>query len=325
VDAHAFRRHGLKGIFALMTRIRGALLVSAAMACGGENPPSRPPPPPLATGIHQLVAASGAASVGLYFRDLGRPDSLLHDADLRFHAASTMKVPVMIQVFRDVETGRLKLGDTVEVRNEFTSIVDGSPYELDRADDSDSTLYDRIGRPATVRELVELMITVSSNLATNILMDLADPGRVTATMRELGADSIRVLRGVEDQMAYDAGLNNTTTARDLGVILGAIAENRAAGEESCRAMEEILARQRFNEGIPAGLPAGTHVAHKTGWITGLNHDAAIVGTSGGPRYVLVVLVRGLEDQAAARRLIADVARLVHGHVTAPPPAPADSR
>jgi beta-lactamase class A len=271
------------------------------------------------------VAASGATSVGVYFRDLSRPDSLLHDADVRFHAASTMKVPVMIQVFRDVETGRLKLGDTVEVRNEFTSIADGSEYELDRADDSDSTLYDRIGRPVIVGELVDLMITASSNLATNILVDLVDPGRITGTMRRLGADSIRVLRGVEDQKAYDAGLNNTTTARDLGVIMGAIAEKRAAGDASCRAMEEILARQRFNEGIPAGLPAGTYVAHKTGWITGLHHDAAIVGAPGGPRYVLVVLVLGLEDQAASARLIADVARAVHRHVTAPAPAPADSR
>jgi beta-lactamase class A len=289
-------------------------------ACGREDePPPPPPPPPLSVRVHDLVAGSGAQTVGLYFRDLARPDSLVHDADVRLHAASTMKVAVMIQAFLDSESGRLFLDDTVQVKNEFRSIEDGSLYELDRADDSDSTLYERIGQWATVRELVELMITVSSNLATNILIELTDPGRVTATMRRLGADSILVLRGVEDQKAYEAGLNNTTTARDLGIILTAIAERRAAGEASCREMEEILARQRHNEGIPAGLPPGTRVAHKTGWIGGLHHDAAIVGAEGGPRYVLVVMVRGLEEQAASARLMADAARLIHGHVTAPPP------
>jgi len=298
--------------------MRTALLVVMAGACGGEEQAPPPPAPALAAQVHQLVAASGAQTVGIYFRDLTRPDSLLHDADVRLHAASTMKVPVMIQVFRDAETGRLALDDTVVVKNEFGSIADGSLYELDRADDSDSTLYERIGRPAMVRELVDLMITVSSNLATNILMDLVDPGRVTASMRQLGADSIQVLRGVEDQKAYEAGLNNTTTARDLGVILAAIAERHAAGEAASRAMEEVLARQRFNAGIPSGLPPGTRVAHKTGWITRLHHDAAIVGGPGAPRYVLVVMVRGLELDASAR-LMGDLARLVHQHVTAPPP------
>jgi beta-lactamase class A len=298
--------------------MRSVLVVVLAGACrGGEQTPP-PPAPALATQVHQLVAASGGQTVGIYFRDLNRPDSLLHDADVRLHAASTMKIPVMIQVFRDAETGRLALDDTVVVKNEFGSIADGSLYELDRADDSDSSLYERIGQPATVRELVDLMITVSSNLATNILMDLVDPGRVTATMRQLGADSIHVLRGVEDQKAYEAGLSNTTTARDLGIIMGTIAEHRAAGEAACRAMEEVLARQRFNDGLPSGLPPGTRVAHKTGWITGLHHDAAIVGAAGTPRYVLVVMVRGLERDASAR-LMGDVARLVHQHVTAPPP------
>jgi beta-lactamase class A len=305
----------------MTSTMRVALLGLVVGACGREAPPPPPPPPPLAARVHDLVTASGAATVGIYFRDLTRPDSLLHDADVRLHAASTMKVPVMIQAFRDAESGRLLLDDTVLVKNEFRSIQDGSAYELDRADDSDSTLYERIGQWMPVRELVELMITVSSNLATNILVEQVDPGRVTSTMRGLGADSIQVLRGVEDQRAYDAGLNNTTTARDLGVIMGAIAERRAAGEASCREMEEILARQRFNEGIPAGLPPGTRVAHKTGWIPRLHHDAAIVGAPGGPHYVLVVMVRGLEDQAASAALMASVARMVHEHVTGAPAGP----
>lgn len=275
----------------------------------------QPPPAPLAERVRARVVASGAETVGIYYRRLDRPDSLLLDADVRLHAASTMKVPVMIQAFRDADAGLLDLDDTVAVRNEFASLVDGSPYELAAADDSDSTLYERVGGSATVRELVELMITVSSNLATNLMMDLVRADRVTATMRTLGADSIEVLRGVEDGKAYRAGLSNTTTARDLGIILAAIANQRAASPAACRAMEAILARQRFNEGIPAGLPPGTRVAHKTGEITRIHHDAAIVSDDRGARYVLVVLVRGLESKDHSAALMADIARLVHARAT----------
>ena len=120
--------------------------------------------------LEQRIAASGA-EVGLYFRDLTGQDSLALGADTRFHAASTMKVPVMIQVFRDVDAGRLRLSDRVNVVNTFRSIADSSTYALDKADDSDSSLYARVGQSVPVRDLVELMITVSSNLATNILID----------------------------------------------------------------------------------------------------------------------------------------------------------
>ena len=266
--------------------------------------------------IEERVRSSGAEAVGVYVRDLDRPDSLLIGAATRFHAASTMKVPVMIQVFRDADARRLRLGDSIPVVNTFRSIVDGSPYGLSPADDSDSTLYGRVGGRASVRELVELMITVSSNLATNILVDRVEAARAQESARALGADSIEVRRGVEDTKAYRAGLNNTTTARDLGVLFAAIAEGRAASAGACREMTGILERQRFNGGIPAGLPAGVRVAHKTGWFTGTHHDGGIVTAPGGRRYVLVVLTRGIEDEQVSARLIADLAGLVHGAVVA---------
>ena len=259
--------------------------------------------------VRDRISESGAEVVGFYYRDLGSDDALLVDADVRMHAASTMKVPVMIQVFRDAEAGRLALDDSATVRNEFTSIADGSTYSLDMADDSDSTLYGRVGGQATIRELVELMITVSSNLATNLLIEMVDGQRVTATMRELGADSIEVLRGVEDIPAYRAGMSNTTTARDLGVIFAGIADDRAASPGSCREMREILLRQRFNEGIPAGLPPGTRVAHKTGVITRIHHDAGIVYDDVGS-YVLVILVKGLDREQDSAALMADLSRYV---------------
>jgi beta-lactamase class A len=250
--------------------------------------------------------------VGVYFRDLTTGDSVRVGADLRFHAASTMKVPVMIQLFRDRDAGQLSLDDSIPVTNTFRSIVDSSTYELTKADDSDSSLYARLGGKASIRELVELMETVSSNLATNLLIARVGAPRANATAHALGADSIVVLRGVEDGNAYRAGRNNTTTARDLGVLMAAIAQNRAASPAACREMLEILGRQHFKEGIPAGLPAGTRVYHKTGWIGSVvYHDSAIVEVSGGRRYVVVVLTGGIEKDEDAYSLVSDVSRMIY--------------
>jgi beta-lactamase class A len=269
----------------------------------------------LAASISARIAAAPATAVGVYFRDLTTRDSVLVGARLRFHAASTMKVPVMIQLFRDRDAHRLTLDDSIPVTNTFQSIMDTSTYQLDKADDSDSTLYARVGGKASIRELVELMETVSSNLATNILIGRIGAPRANATAHRLGADSILVLRGVEDGKAYRAGRNNTTTARDLGVLMTAIALNRAASPAACREMLEILGRQHFNEGIPAGLPARVRVYHKTGWVGKVvYHDAAIVELSGGRRYVLVVLTGGIQKDEDAYALVSDISQMVYAAI-----------
>ena len=261
--------------------------------------------------LEARISEGAAETVGFYYRDLSSGDSLLLHADTRVHAASTMKVPVMIQLYRDQEAGSLRLDDSVAITKTFRSIVDGSLYDLGAPDDSDTLLYERVGQHESIRSLMERMITISSNLATNILIELVGAERVTATMRELGADSIEVLRGVEDTKAYQAGLSNTTTARDLGVIFTSIAEDRAASEASCREMIDVLLRQEFNNNIPVGLPAGTPIAHKTGWISEyVTHDAGIVYRPDGSRYVLVVLTRGFADDKEADRLIGDLSKIV---------------
>jgi len=257
------------------------------------------------------IAQAPARAVGVYYRDLTTGDSLTVGSAVRFHAASTMKVPVMIQLFRDRDAGLLSLDDSITVTNTFRSIVDSSPYQLDVTDDSDSTLYKRLGQRASIRELIELMETVSSNLATNLLIARVGARRANATAHSLGADSILVLRGVEDGKAYRAGLNNTTTARDLGMLLAGVANGTAASPASCRDMLATLSRQQFNEGIPAGLPAGTQVYHKTGWIEQVvYHDAALVEPTSRGRYVLVVLTAGIPKNDDAYALVRDLSRLV---------------
>ena len=255
--------------------------------------------------IQERIQKSGA-DVGVAFRTLDGKSEWFFHADDAFHAASTMKVPVLIELFHQVREGKLKLDDPLLIKNEFHSLVDGSIYKLDAADDSEAELYKATGQTRTLRQLSELMITVSSNFATNLLIEKLGVDNIRATVHSLHADGMNVLRGVEDGKAFEKGMNNTTTARGLLLLLGAIAQGKAVDLQSSREMIEILERQKFNEGIPAGLPPGTRVAHKTGEITKIHHDAAIVFA---PRpFVLVILVRGIAEPKVSAALMADITR-----------------
>jgi beta-lactamase class A len=154
------------------------------------------------------------------------------------------------------------------------------------------------------------MIVRSSNLATNQLIELVSAASVTETARRFGAMRLSVLRGVEDQKAFDKGMINTTTSRDLATLLAGIENGNVLSGQSSSVMRDILLAQEFNEKIPAGLPPGTRVAHKTGEITAVSHDAAIVYPEGRKPYVLVVLTKGIRDPQQASTLIADVSRIV---------------
>src|SRR5258706_7236597 len=275
--------------------------------------------------IQSRIRAESGAQVGVAYIDLESGDTLFVNADTSFHAASTMKVPVMIELFRRANTGSFRMDQGLLMVNQFASIVDGSPYSLDVGSDSDSTLYPRIGQRVRVDTLLRLMITRSSNFATNTLITLVGADAVTRSMRSLGAQRIQVLRGVEDGKAFDKGLNNTTTARDLALILRAIEEGKAASPSATYEMLAILLAQEFNEKIPAGLPAGTRVAHKTGEITAVSHDAAIVYPTGRKPYVLVVLTRGISDGNRASKLIADISALVYGQSSRAAAAAASKR
>lgn len=288
------------------------LTLLAALGTASPSTPLRSQgfPPGLRAALERRIAATPGATVGLWLEDLGTRRTLGIADTLSFHAASTMKVPVMLELFRRADAGSLDLDERVPLEDTFRSIVDGSPYTLDPADDSDDALYDRVGAPIAYRELNERMIVRSSNLATNVLIGRLDAARVTATARALGGEGVLVRRGVEDGPAFRAGLNNVTTARGLGRLLAALERGEVASAWATRAMRDVLLRQEFNDEIPAGLPPGTRVAHKTGWITATTHDAAIVYPEGRAPFVLVILTRDIPDRADAQRLMADLARIV---------------
>jgi beta-lactamase class A len=279
-----------------------ALFVVALLACSGAFAQDAK----LAAAqvaIQQRIAASGA-DVAVFFKTLDGKDEWSVRPDDVFHAASTMKIPVLIELFHQVQQGKVKLDDKLLVKNEFHSIVDGSPYKLNAVDDSEADLYKAEGQTRTPRELCELMITVSSNFATNLIIEKLGVENVRATVHALGADGVVVLRGVEDGKAFKKGLNNTASARGLAILLEAIAKEKAADAASSQEMIAILKRQKFNEGIPAGVPPGISVAHKTGEITKIHHDAAIVFAK--RPYVLVILVRGLADIKLSATLMAEI-------------------
>lgn len=318
-----------------MKRLSLVLLASMAGGCATASPPaaapradSTPPAEPSSAGSPRLAAlhdelravirqhGADTVVVAVALRDLATGDSLLLDAHTPLHAASTMKVPVMLQLFRLADEGVLSLEDSLPLRNEFISIADGSRYTLSASADSDTAIYARLGQKATVRELIDRMITRSGNLATNLLIDLAQPRRIAATLAGLGAGEMRVLRGVEDGPAYRAGLNNTTTAYGLMKTLEAIAAGRAASPAATQEMLEILARQEFRDLIPAGLPASVRVANKTGWIPGIHHDGAVVFPEGRAPYVLVVLTRGFQQTPAAQQTARAISARVYAALTA---------
>ncbi len=268
--------------------------------------------------LHEQITTELSKSDGFFavaFKDLSTGETLLINEKTNFHAASTMKTPVMIEVYKQAAAGKFSLTDSVEVKNEFKSIVDGSLYSLSADDDSEQELYTRVGTKRTVADLVYDMIIVSSNLATNIVIEMVDAKNVTETMRSLGAKDINVLRGVEDQKAYNQGLSNTTTAYDLMVIFEAMAKGEVVNKQASDEMIEILLDQRFNDMIPAQLPKEVKVAHKTGSITGVHHDSGIVRLPDGRQYVLVLLSKELADFDSGTASLANVSKLIYSYVT----------
>ncbi len=263
--------------------------------------------------LRQKILAELSKEKGVFavvFKEInGRNEIRINDT-MTFHAASTMKTPVMAEVYRKVAEGKMSLDEPVLLKNEFKSLADGSPFILDSTDDSETDLYKHIGEMRPVKELLFKMITVSSNFSTNLIIEKVGAKNVTQYMEDLGAHGIHVRRGVEDGKAFILGMINTTTAQGLAVLFEKLGQYKIGDKASSTAMLDILSAQHFSEIIPAGCPAGTKVAHKTGSITGVQHDSGIVFMPDGRSYVLVILSKNLEDEKSAIPAMARVSKMI---------------
>lgn len=251
--------------------------------------------------------------IAVAFQDLETgADYFLH-ADHVFYPASTFKVHVMMEVFRQANAGYISLDQHIRILNSFTSIADGSGYSLDMEDDAEQTLYPRIGETESIWELTRLMIVRSSNLATNVLMEKVGIGNITEFIQSLGIEGVTVVRGIDDKVAFQRGMNNSATARGLTQTMDLIARKKVVSEEASQQMIDILLGQEFNESIPALLPNSVKVAHKTGWVFDVYHDTGIVYVPDRKPYILSIMTKGFAEdrESEAHECMANISRLIY--------------
>jgi beta-lactamase class A len=233
--------------------------------------------------------------------------------DRWFHAASTIKVAVLVAIFRAADEGRLRLDDSLHVRNRFISVADGSPFHLSRDSDAMPELYKRIGRVAKISELAEGMIVASSNLATNLLLDYVTVEYARNVLRNAQVEGVELRRGVEDHAAHEKGINNQVTANGLLRLLSALRGDFLSAKSKEQAIR-ILLEQRFDSMIPAGLPAHAVVAHKTGEISTACHDMGIVYLPEREPYLAVILTEFDSDRDGRRETVAAISEAIYRSV-----------
>ena len=269
---------------------------------------------PLRARIEELERRSGVTALAVSVHDLETGTVFHYRGDRWFHAASTIKVAILLGVFAAIHRGALLPQSRVHVRNRFRSAADGFPFRVVAARDADGAVHAAVGKTLRVDELALHMIATSSNLATNLLLDVVGVDLVQRTLAEFGIEGVDLRRGVEDERAFERGINNRVTADGLVALLRLIAEERAFSPERSRAMLDILHAQQFRRGIPARLPNGTRVAHKTGDISTVAHDAGAVYLPGRRPYVLAVLTEWAAEQDDRSATIAAASFLVYEHL-----------
>lgn len=269
--------------------------------------------------IEKIESESGAKAVAVAVHDTETSFELHYRADRWFHAASTIKVPILLGVFDGIAHGRLLPHSRIHVRNRFLSVVEGVPFRVESDRDANSSVHAAIGKMLRVEELAHHMIATSSNLATNLLLDIVGLESVQKTLRDLGVDKgIDIKRGVEDELAFEKGIYSSVTADGLLEILLMLAEGKAFSPALSRKMMDILHGQEFNRGIPARLPKGTRVAHKTGEISTMAHDAGVVYLPDRKPYVLVILTEWDVDASGRSKAIAEISHCVYEALTDKP-------
>jgi beta-lactamase class A len=264
--------------------------------------------------VTEIGREAGAERVAVAFHDYRTRASWACDGDRWFHAASTIKVPILVGVFGEIHRGELARDSRVHVRNRFLSVAGGAPFRVDAGRDANTVVPRHLGRTMKLDALCYHMIVTSSNLATNLLVDLVGIDRLREHLAALELGGIELRRGVEDDAAFEAGINNRVTANGLARLLRHIEEGTAFDVECSARMLEILHQQEFRSGIPAGVPDEARVANKTGEISTIAHDAGIVYLPDRAPYVLAVLTEWAPQTGGRSDTIARISRAVYQHL-----------
>jgi len=264
--------------------------------------------------IKEIADAAGATGAAVALFDYQKASQFSHCGDRWFHAASTIKVPLLLAVYRLAEEGRIRLDDTLHVRNRFRSLT-GGIFRAAANRDGDSEVHRRRGRSMRVRELARAMIVRSSNLATNLLLDFVGPDEVRRLVAEARLEGIELRRGVEDTAAFEQGINNEVTADGLARCFRLLCQEGFVRAETREQMVEVLCAQEFNAMLPAHLPREARVAHKTGEISTVCHDAGIVFLPKRKPYVVAILTEWPAHIERRQGCVAAISRAAYEHVT----------
>ena len=274
----------------------------------------------LATRARDIAAGLGDGSVGISVFDYLSGFAWDMDGDRWFHAASTIKIAILAALFDAIEHGRFTLESRLHVRNRFLSALGREPFRVDTRRDADADVHAAIGKTMRVGDLARHMIVRSSNLAANLLLDLVGVDETRAALAARAISGIDVCRGVEDERAFQAGLNNQVTADGIVALLRAIRDGRGFSADSSAAMIDMMMGQEFAGGIAPGLPdairAVARVAHKTGDISTVSHDAGLVFLPGRPPYVVAILVACAGDASARADALTAISGVVYDVVAA---------
>jgi len=270
--------------------------------------------------VERLSAGSKARAIAVAVHDFQSGSRFSLRGDRWFHAASTIKVAVLLAVFRAADEGRVHLDDSLHVRNRFISAADGSSFHLSPDSDAMPELYQLVGRTAKISTLAEGMIAASSNLATNLLLDFMGVEYARKVLRDAQVYGVELRRGVEDYAAHERGINNEVTADGLVSLLSAVRGDFLRNESKEQAIR-ILLEQRFNSMIPAGLPAHAAVAHKTGEISTACHDMGIVYLPEREPYIAVILTEFDSEGNGRREIVAAISVAIYRLIVGAEPRP----
>ena len=268
----------------------------------------------LQSAVEEIVEKAGTKACAVALHDFENDFRFAVDGDRLFHAASTIKVAILLALFKGIDDGRFRASDPLHVRNRFLSALDRTPFSLDAESDGYPQLYKLVGRTAKISDLAESMIIWSSNLATNLLLDYIDTEYAAEVLRDASVSGVHLRRGVQDEKAHEAGLNNETTAEGLVQLFAAL-RGDFLSKQSRERVIHILLEQKFTSMIPAGLPAHATVAHKTGEISTACHDAGIVYLPEREPYIVAILTEVDPEKNGHRETVKKISEAVYEAIT----------